>query len=618
MTDEEWASDHHGPDGEVGPSSSSGFLTTEARKDRIKDRLEAATLMKVKDEVCRDNGSVDVGNGTRDRPTKRKMKEDPELHMGSLPTTERSVAVKEEFSENDCRKEKKARVSKSEGKESSASKGSGRTDKKSSHTKNQQRGKDLSSRQTQRSRNGMDSLKKDLGSVQVSVAATSSSSKVSGSQRTKSSFQEVKGSPVESVSSSPMRILNPDKHESVRRDLRGKDESQDAGRFALGSPRRCSDGEDDGRSDRSGTARKENFSSGAYHRSESSVLDVQDRDFSHISGGKARGQIVASPDITNNFPMNGALDNSGPHTQSPSKPLTSNQLAGVDRENGSHYNANGSRPRNSGKSHSSRSKDKIGSYESDLDMVKAKNSNVLNEQHDHSPSHGIKPRDGKNKLQEKFVNKYGETENKHVSKKDFTGKSSNESSKMEGQCNFGGDGGPEVRLHAIYPKDAISTPKKLQDCDSERSSKRIPSERTDRVDTGSIRGKSVPLPPSGGAQNEMMTRCPRPASGSHKGNGADILHVDGSEGNDVLKVQIRARKADTQNGTQHISSRHLAQNGHRARDLDAPSPARRDSCTPAYTSVLKEAKDLKHLADRVKVLTYHNFMIRCCCSFLPE
>ncbi|KAK9945607.1 hypothetical protein M0R45_011115 [Rubus argutus] len=422
------------------------------------------------------------------------MKDNPEIHMGSLPTTERSVAVKEEFSENDCRKEKKARVSKSEGKESSASKGrGGRTDKKSSHTKNQQRGKDLSSRLTQRSRNGLDSLKKDLGSAQVSVAATSSSSKVSGSQRTKSSFQEVKGSPVESVSSSPMRILNPDKHESVLRDLRGKDESQDAGRFALGSPRRCSDGEDDGRSDRSGTARKEKFSSGAYHRSESSVLDVQDRDFSHISGGKARGQIVASPDITNNFPMNGALDNSGPHTRSPSKPLTSNQLAGVDREMAA------------------------------IIMLTGLAQEIQE--------------------REKFVNKYGENENKYVSKKDFTGKSLNESSKREGQSNFGGHDDPDVRLDAIYPKDAISTPKKLQDCDSERSSKRIPSERTDRVDTGSIRGKSVPLPPSGGAQNEMMTRCPRPASASHKGNGADILHVDG------LKVMMCSRLSGSTEST---------------------------------------------------------------------
>ncbi|XP_062021537.1 cysteine-tryptophan domain-containing zinc finger protein 3-like [Rosa rugosa] len=469
MTDEEWASDHHGPDGEIGPSSSSGFLTTEAGKDRIKDRIEAATLTKVKDEVCRDNGSVDMGNVSRDRTKKRKLKEYPEIHMGSLP--DRSIAVKEEFSENDCRKEKKARVSKSEGKESSASKGSGRTDKKSSHSKKQQRGKDISSRLTQRSQNGMESLKKDLGSVQVSVAATSSSSKVSGSQKTKSSFQEIKGSPVESVSSSPMRILNPDKHELV---LGVKDESQDTGRFALRSPRRCSDDEDDCRIDRSGTARKEKISSGAYRRSE-----------------------------------------------------------------------------------------KV------------------------------------NKLQEK-VNKYGETENKYVSKKDLPGKSLNEGSKRESQSNFGGRDGPDVRLDAIYPKDTISTPKKQPDSDSERSSKRIPSERTDRVDTGSTRGKSLPLPPSGGAQNEMMTRCPRPVSGSHKGNGADILQVDGSEGNDVVKVQVQTRRADTQNGTQHTSSRHRAQNGHRGRDLDAPSPARRDSSTPAYITILKEAKDMKHLADRLK------------------
>ncbi|KAM5563961.1 cysteine-tryptophan domain-containing zinc finger protein 3-like [Rosa sericea] len=585
MTDEEWASDHHGPDGEIDPSSSSGFLTTEAGKDR-KDRIEATTLTKVKDEVCRDNGSVDMGNVSRDRPKKRKLKDYPEIHMGSLP--DRSIAVKEEFSENDCRKEKKVRVSKSEGKESSASKGSGKTDKRSSHSKKQQRGKDISSRLTQRSQNGMESSKKDLGSVQVSVAATSSSSKVSGSQKTKSSFQEIKGSPVESVSSSPMRILNPDKHESVLRDLRAKDESQDTGRFALGSPRRCSDGEDDGRIDQSGTTRKEKVSSGAYRRSKSSMLDDQDRDFSHISSGKARGQIIASPDITNNFPVNGALDNSGPDSRSPIKPLVSSQFAGEDRENGSHYNANGSRPRNSGKS-----------YESDFDMRKARNSNVVNEQHDHSPSPAIKPRDGKNKLQEK-VNKYGETENKYVSKKDFPGKSLNESSKRESQSNFGGRDGPDVRLDAIYPKDTISTPKKQPDSDSERSSKRIPSERNDRVDTGSTRGKSLPLPPSGGAQNEMMTRCPRPVSGSHKGNGADILQVDGSEGNDAVKVQVRTRKADTQTGTQHTSSRHRAQNGHRARDLDAPSPARRDSSTPAHHLILKEATDMKHLADRLK------------------
>lgn len=606
ITDEEWASDYSVAVGEVGPSSSSGFRTAAAGKDQIKNRPQAIT--KAKDEVL-DNRSLDTGTcDSKGRSKKRKVKEfpDTQIHMGSIPATgsyvqDRSVVAKEEFSENDYRKEKKARVSRSDGKESSASKGSGRTDKKNSHTKNQQLRKDISSGLTHRSRNGTDSSKKDLGSVQVPMAATSSSSKVSGSQKTKSSFQEVKGSPVESVSSSPMRILNPDKLTSVHRDLMGKDEAQDAGHFAIGSPRRCSDGEDDGGSDRSGTARRDKFSTLANHGSlDSSVLDFQDRDSNHISGGKARGLVVPSPDITNGLSVNG---NSGQDTRFPSKPLASNQFGGEDRDNGNHYHGNGSRPRKSGKDFSSsRSKDKNGgSFESDLDMGEGKNSNVFNELQDHSPSHGIKPRDGKNKLQEKFGLKSGETENKNVGKKGFTGKPSNESSKRESQSNLRGNDGPDVRLDAICKKDAISTLKQhsLQDCDSERPSRRIPSEKTDRVDTGSIRGKSLPLPPSGGAQNEMTTRCPRPASGSHKSNGADSIQVDASEGNNAVKVQVQTRKADNQNGTQHISSRHLTQNGHRA-SLDAPSPVRRDSSSQAVTNAVKEAKDLKHLADRLK------------------
>ncbi|KAM1101799.1 hypothetical protein ACFX2B_008032 [Malus domestica] len=556
INDEEWASDYSGAVGEVGISSSGGFLTAAAGKDQIKNRSHAASITKAKDEAFLNSRSLDVGNiDSKGRSKKRKLKEssDSQIHMGSIPATghyveDHSIAVKEEFSENYRRKEKKARTSKSEGKESSASKGSGRTDKKISHTKNQQHRKDISSSLTHRSRNDVDSLKKDLGSVQVPMAATSSSSKISGSQKTKSSFQEVKGSPVESVSSSPMRILNPDKLTSVCRDLMGKDESQNAGHFAIGSPRRCSDGEDDGGSDRSATVRKDKVSTVAYHGArESSVLDFQ------------------------------------------------------DRENGKHYHSNGLHPRKSGKGYSSSlSKDKKRSFESDLDIGEAKNSNVLSEQKDHSPSHGIKPGDGKNKLQEKFGSKSGETENKYVSKKDVTGKSSIESSKREGQSNFGGHDGPDVKPETICKKDAISTPRQnsLQDCDGEKSSK-IPSEKTERVDAGSVRGKSLPLPPSGGFQNEITGRCPRPAVGSQKGNGADSSQVDASEGNDALK-QMQTRRVDNQNGAKHISSRHLAQNGHRARDIDAPSPVRRDSGSQAGTNALKEAKDLKHLADRVK------------------
>ncbi|KAK6130516.1 hypothetical protein DH2020_035744 [Rehmannia glutinosa] len=55
----------------------------------------------------------------------------------------------------------------------------------------------------------IDKLKQDLGCEQLSTAATSSSSKVSGSRKNRISYMEVKGSPEESVSSSPARMPYP-------------------------------------------------------------------------------------------------------------------------------------------------------------------------------------------------------------------------------------------------------------------------------------------------------------------------------------------------------------------------------------------------------------------------
>lgn len=51
----------------------------------------------------------------------------------------------------------------------------------------------------------IDKLRKDLGCEEISMAATSSSSKVSDSRKNRRSYMEREGSPVESVSSSPMR-----------------------------------------------------------------------------------------------------------------------------------------------------------------------------------------------------------------------------------------------------------------------------------------------------------------------------------------------------------------------------------------------------------------------------
>lgn len=622
IVDDDWASDHIGATGKVRPSSSSG-LPTSSGKGRIKysnrssskdsrdskfdakDRLQVSIMKpKAKVEVSLDDGSIDMGNTeTRDNPKKRRIKE---FQNGSLPSTgslqDSTAFVKEEFSENEYRKEKKART-RTEGKESSGSKGNNRTDKKSCRMKNKQLGQDLGSSLSQRSLEGMDSLKRDLGSIQAPLAATSSSSKVSGSHKTKSSFHEVKGSPVESVSSSPLRISIPDKLTSVT--ITVKDDLQNAGHFANGSPRRSNDGEDFGGSDQTG--RKDKESTVAHHGSiESSMHDFQDRDFNN-TGSKARIPASSPNIMKNQQSMNGAFDNADQDTQHPSKLLGPDQFSSEERENDCRHRANGYHSRKSGKGSSSRLKDKNWSSKSDLGMDKVKNSDVHNELHNYLPSREVKPRDGKNKLQEKFGDKSDEIENKFLTGKDFKGNLSSESSKREDRLNLGDQDGLDLK-DAISRKDAI-VPKQnlLQDC-KEKSSKKLVSDKTDPMETACGRGRSLPLPPSGGSQIDLLTRCPRPVTGLHKANGADTSQVDAAEGNEVLKMPKQVRKGEEQNGSRHISSRHPMKNGHRVRDLETPSPVRRDSSSHAATVALREAKDLKRMADRFKVLTYPIFM----------
>ncbi|KDP28106.1 hypothetical protein JCGZ_13877 [Jatropha curcas] len=549
---QDWISDQVNIE-KLGPSSSNGLPSMSSEKNLPKKQGRTASkdqtqvsARKSKDEVLMSSDDVptDIGKGDdREVGKKRKVKEshDSQRNPGSLSNIlQDSRAIdKEEFSENEYRKKKKARVSRSDGKESSTSKGSGKTDKKASHRKNRQLGQDMGSSVSQRSLDGVDSLKRDSRSLPPSVAATSSSSKVSGSLKTKVNFHDTKGSPVESVSSSPLRVS------------------------IAGGRRRCSDGEDDGGSDRSGTAKKEK------------ILDVLNH-FNHASGGKAKQQIVPSPDVRNHHFENGGADYLGQDTRYPSKTTTSDRCRNDDRQHENH--TNGSRQRKSGKVSSSRSKDKNKNLNSEFDNGKVKASDSVNEQ---PPSYEVKLKDGKNKIAEKFGVSSDEGENRYVDKKDSVGPLSSENSKKEGQSKFREHNGPDIKEHAISSHDTNPTPKKSLLLDGEA--------------TG--RGKSPSLPPSAGAQNEMSSHCPRPVSGSHKENGANIP-VNAFDNGNTSRTPKQIRKVDHPNGHQN-SSRDPLSNGHR-RDLDAPSPVKRDSSGQAATNALKEAKNLKHLADRLK------------------
>ncbi|XP_039041354.1 uncharacterized protein LOC120179982 [Hibiscus syriacus] len=111
---------------------------------------------------------------------------------------------------------------------------------------------------------GKDSLKRDFASSQPSLAATTSSSNLCYSHKSKTGFHETKDSPEKSVSSSLVRFANPDKLPLSTRNDTGKDESHDAGLFVAGSPSGYSDGEDKGQSAKSGI-RKGKTSLAAQH-----------------------------------------------------------------------------------------------------------------------------------------------------------------------------------------------------------------------------------------------------------------------------------------------------------------------------------------------------------------
>ncbi|GMJ01323.1 hypothetical protein like AT3G62900 [Hibiscus trionum] len=478
------------------------------------------------------------------------------------------VFVEEEFSKNGYKQEKKARASMSEGKDSSsASKSSSKLKKKTIHSKDHRSGQELDSSLSQRNLCGTDSLKRDFASSQPFLAATTSPSKLSYSHKSKPGFHEIKDSPEKSVSSSSIRSANPDKLPSSRRNVTGKDESRDGGLFVAGGPSRCSNGEDKGQGDKSGI-RKGKSSLAAQHGSlDSSILDVQAKDDGQVGGSRAEASIESSPDIRRGQLL-----------------TTMDKHHDEENKNVKHGDDNVSQPRKSGKG-SSQSKDRSHKLKSES----------VDELDDRVPSRKVKPRDNRNDFQERLGVKSNESNNRFVDdNKESVGKLSVGSSKRESQSNVGCS---DAKRDDTGGQDVISTVKKniVQDGNASRHMKRSQSDKSDHADIASGRGNSLSLPPSGGTPNEMLTHCPRP-SGSQKGNGAD-----GSQGDDALKkVQKQIKKADHQNGTQHGSSRHTTSGGHRIRDMDAPSPMRKDSSSQAATNALKEAKDLKHLADRVK------------------
>ncbi|XP_068658730.1 cysteine-tryptophan domain-containing zinc finger protein 7 [Aristolochia californica] len=583
---------------------------------------------------------------------KRKVKEWQESQVAHPTSGDNNlnyvVSMKEEMSESENRKEKKLKLSKSDLKECSNVKVDGRTDKKGRITKILLCGNRdpvvTNMDVEKRSLDGIDSLKKDLGyKTESSVAATSSSSKISGSRKSKTKCQEVKGSPVESVSSSPMRVSNSDRFTAnTRRTVPGKDEATNVA---------LSDGEDGG-VERHGKIRKGKASSVVQNNSslesnriaDSLILDPmrgarddhQDmRGADRISGGNFKDKKLlktfggshyhAFPhEVQNVSKVNGgsSFDTLDLHDPCLSDPIGKDHEHNQDKQN-NHYRANGSSQRKSSKS-SSKSKDKP---RSDRDK---KVSNSLSEQgkpgkgggtfryEADTESHGRSSfheddRDGK------FNKKSDKDDENYMVRKDSAAKWC--SDRRENiQSKFGIpeysdlQSSPMLSKHQTDPslKSGKANPllglPQVSNHEEERSASWVLSERADQAETCTGRGKSLPPADKHEMQGQPLWAVPAP----HKGSRSDVLLGDAA-GSDALKLPRQPRRSDNQNGVSKSGLRHPTPNGTAAKELDAPSPVQKDLCQVASNAVkdvkdlrhtaesaMREAKDLKHTADRVK------------------
>lgn len=464
-------------------TSSEFFSPRKSKDDKDGDSLDTSDKLKIHLGGFPDVASLHVkksDSGTLS-PKKRKMDnfQDP---ASSTPSSGKLVL------DHDEQRRKKHRISKSGGKESSTSKRNGKAEKRSKSV-------------SQRSLNDTEPLLKGSSCAPPALAATSSSSKVSGCLKAKSKFQELKGSPVESVSSSPFRISNSDKLTSGRKIMVEKESVKDV-KLATGSSVKCSDDDYQGGGSQSGLIRKDN--------SLDPGEQTTDRCVNEATGDDGDHNITVS------------------HSE---KFWKESSLLCKDRNT-----------------------------TSNSDKGKVNTSESYNNPCDNGPVYGEKKREGKIKAPEKFESNVDEIE------KDFL------SNKQE-------------------PFDLKS--KAQQGYDQKRSSKKFDVGKSEQLVSISSREKSN-LPASDRQKNEKSDSLR-----SKQGNG---MHACSSAArvNDLPKESNSDTKVDTQNGMCHIPSRQPISNGHRIKNQDAPSPLRRDAASQAAGNAIKEAKNLKHLADRLK------------------
>ncbi|KAK2992006.1 hypothetical protein RJ640_014867 [Escallonia rubra] len=335
-------------------------------KHEPQDRLRISVKRRSDTQVAMDSGSLDASSYEEGRIVKkRKLRDWPSdtSHSNGNHLQDSKVFLKEDKNDSEIRKEKKSKVFRT-AEECITTNGDNRSNKKGifariilsgsrnnladeSVNKDQQLRKRRAKLASQSTLLDVDPSKKDLGPEQLPMAATSSSSKVSDSRK-RGRFQDVKGSPVESVSSSPMRVSNPDKLPPLAKGIREKSGAKDSDFHVIESPRRSLDREGNFVSNRSVPGTK-GEASNVFHPMSfgQSVLHSRENNARCNSGGKVESSTDTSTRLRPFSTDVRALDytEDGINTKHHLKSATLPQKSGIgsclrpqDKDRSSHHN----------------------------------------------------------------------------------------------------------------------------------------------------------------------------------------------------------------------------------------------------------------------------------------
>lgn len=270
----------------------------------------------------------------------------------------------------------------------------------------------------------------------------------------------------------------------------------------------------------------------------------------------------------------GIMHNGNQHPLKP-KPESSDQLVKEKQRNIKQSYTNVSRPK---KGSSLRSKSKNGASQTERDQDEHQISNSCDDYVDHTP-YGKKRRHLKNSVQEQVIDSPVAEQALHIGKGDS--KIVAEHGKRDSQLIYRGNN----RLDDKVEEPCLDQKQNL---------------RPDHFDVSSDGPIPHELPLAGRGQSDTATHSLHLASGAQKENETKSSITDGTTADNTLRAPKPTRRPENLSGNQPTKSAYLTPSGHKINDVGTSSPARRDSSSQAGNSALKEAKDLKHLADRLK------------------